>query len=162
MNTMVRLVLIATLALAAGCGGGNESGGPTAPAAGALPDITALKPFVLEKDGGFHALIDVAPLWAQVEARGDAAARKELLGAALLMVLRRDGLSKFAQAQEFQVKLVRVTEYDSYNRPMIATGKEICTGKVPATQVPADLTPATVQKTLPATAGLQWTDANLK
>lgn len=161
---MVRLIMLLAFVLVGGCGESGSPGGGTSPggAAGGLPDITPLKPFVLEKDGTFHALIDVAPVWGQVEVAGNAAARRSALGAVALMVLRRDACPKFPKATEFQVKLVRVTEYDSYNRPMIATGKELVTGRLAATQVPADLTPEAVRKAIPATAALSWTEANLK
>lgn len=169
---MWRGLCLAALVLVTGCGGGAETGGggveaaspagAAAPAAGAAIDITAVKPFVLEKDASFQALIDAAPVWAQVEARGDAAARKGALGEVILQVLKRDGVSKFPKATEFQVKLVRVTEYDSYNRPMFATGKVLCEGKLTAAAIPADASADAVAKAAPATAALVWNDANLK
>lgn len=148
---MLRVWILAALVFVAGCGGGAEST-PASVVASAAPagvalDIGAIKPFVLEKDGAFQALIDVAPVWAQVEARGDASARQAAVADVIAQVIKRDGVSKFPQAKEFTVKVVRVTEYDSYNRPMFATGKPLADGKVAVGAAPA---------------GLTWTEANLK
>ena len=146
---MSRAWLFLGLVLVAGCGGGPERAPASAVSApSAAVDVGAIKPFILEKDGAFQALIDVAPVWAQVEARGDAAARKAAVFDAVAQVIKRDGAPKFPQAKEFQVKVVRVTEYDSYNRPMFATGKPLCDGKFNLAQ--------------PAAAALVWTEANLQ
>jgi hypothetical protein len=111
-----------------------------------LPDLAAVKPFVLQRDGACQVVADLSPAWAQVSRLRGPDARKRFLTAVAVMLVKRDGIAKFPSSPSCVVKLVKVVEYDSYNRPMLATARELAKGSVPAAGLPAELTLEAVRR----------------
>ena len=129
----------------------------------ALPELSQVRPFVLERDGAFHLLADLSPVWSQLESLPSTDARKLFLGASALMLVRRHAVAKFPTAAAFQVKLVKVVEYDNYHRPILATARPLLEGPIPTSRLPAD---ASLEATLKAARAvldsLSFTVANLR
>jgi hypothetical protein len=144
--------MLATLAMA-GCRGGGPTG--NAPLA-QLPDLSAVRPFVMEKDGESQILADVSPAWSQLEGLSSAQARRQWLTAAALVLVKRDAVPKFPQSDSFRVKLVRVVEYDNYNRPLLATAKELASGRIATADLPGDLSLPAVVRSAASVRGLSF------
>jgi hypothetical protein len=146
---------LAALALAAGAATPVCAQGPAK-----LPDLAKVKPYVLAREGGHHVLADLSPAWAELSALTTADARKEYLALCALLLVKRDGVVKFPQAQAFEVRLVRVVEYDNYNRPMLATAKELLKVSVPVAKLPAEASPEALARAARALDGATFSAAN--
>lgn len=125
-----------------------------------VPNLTGVKPYVIARDGGHRVLADLSPAWDELGRLKTLDERKEFLVASALLLVQRDARAKYPQAMTFDVRIVRVVEYDNYNRPMLSTAKELLRASMAVSQLPADGTASALRKAARAFTGAVFATSN--